>query len=134
MEAGGDVGLDFGRPRLHPLRRAGRAPGPDRSRQALPRQVVEQRYGDPEIDAGAVSYNAEFSPAEGITFYSFANASKRDMLSNGYFRAADDNRNRPEIYPDGFLPEINNVSEDRSFVGGVKGYTANGWNVDLSYN
>ncbi len=96
-------------------------------------QVV-QRYGDPEVDQGAISYNAELSPAEGVTFYSFGSFSKRDVVSNGFFRTTGDARNNPGIYPNGFLPQINNVSEDRAFVLGLRGSTANGWDIDLSYN
>jgi len=96
--------------------------------------VVEQRYGDPEIDQGAVSYNGEYSPVDYLTFYSYAMASRREVLSNGYFRWDTDNRNRPEIYPDGFLPQIYNVSKDVSWVGGFKTSTAGGLNIDMSYN
>src|SRR5690606_40190237 len=69
-----------------------------------------------------------------ITFYSFGSYSERDVLSNGYFRWRGDNRNNTAIYPEGFLPQIHNVSEDRAFVVGARGYTANEWNIDLSYN
>ncbi len=95
---------------------------------------VEQRYGDPEVEQGAVSYNGELKPADYLTFYSYGMASKRKVTSNGYFRAAEDNRNRPEIYPDGFLPQIYNESEDVSWVGGLKTYTEGGLNIDLSAN
>ncbi|HST44584.1 MAG TPA: TonB-dependent receptor, partial [Luteimonas sp.] len=96
-------------------------------------QVV-QRQGDPEIDQGAVGFNAGFSPAEGISFYSFGTASRRDALSNGFFRPAGDTRNIRAIYPDGFLPQIRNIAEDRAAVVGLKGYTAGGINIDFSYN
>ena len=96
-------------------------------------QVV-QRYGDPEVDQGAISYNAQLNPAEGVTFYSFGNFSKRDVISNGFFRPAGDARNNRSIYPNGFLPQINNVSEDRGLVFGLRAGTALGWDLDLSYN
>lgn len=105
-------------------------PGPT----TAPLGKVVQRQGDPEIDQGAFSYNAGFTPAEGISFYSFGAASKRDALSNGFFRPAGDARNIPSIYPDGFLPQIRNIAEDRSFVVGFKGFTAGGLNMDFSYN
>lgn len=93
-----------------------------------------QRYGDPEVDSAAFSYNGEYSPAEGITFYSFGLASKREALSNGFFRAAGDARNIPSVYPNGFLPNIYNESDDVSWVGGFRGFTAGGLNIDISYN
>ena len=107
----------------------------DQTNRAKPYNgVVEQRYGDPEIDQGAVSYNGQYSPVDYLTFYSYAMASRREVLSNGYFRWDTDNRNRPQIYPDGFLPQIYNVSKDVSWVGGFKTSTAGGLNIDMSYN
>jgi iron complex outermembrane receptor protein len=107
----------------------------DQTNRAKPYNgVVEQRYGDPEIDQGAVSYNGQYSPVDYLTFYSYAMASRREVLSNGYFRWDTDNRNRPQIYPNGFLPQIYNVSKDVSWVGGFKTSTAGGLNIDMSYN
>ncbi|RNF84237.1 TonB-dependent receptor plug domain-containing protein [Montanilutibacter psychrotolerans] len=100
---------------------------------APPGRVV-QRQGDPEIEQYAVSYNTRFAPAEGVSFYSFGNASRRDALSNGFYRPAGDSRNVPQIYPDGFLPRIRNIAEDRAFVVGMKSETAGGLGIDLSYN
>ena len=81
-----------------------------------------------------MSYNTRFAPADGVSFYSFGNASRRDALSNGFYRPAGDSRNVPQIYPDGFLPRIRNIAEDRAFVVGMKGETAGGLGIDLSYN
>ncbi len=96
-------------------------------------QVV-QSQGDPDVEQFALSYNLEFGFGNGATLYSFANYSERDVLSNGFFRPAGDARNNPAIYPNGFLPQINNVATDRAFVAGLRGTTANDWNWDLSYN
>jgi iron complex outermembrane recepter protein len=101
---------------------------------APPPGVVVQRYGDPEIEQFAVSANAELVVNDALTFYGFANASRRDALSNGFFRPALDTRNIPAIYPDGFLPQIRNIAEDRAAVVGLRGLTVLDWDVDLSYN
>ncbi|MEP7230329.1 MAG: TonB-dependent receptor, partial [Ginsengibacter sp.] len=37
-----------------------------------------------------------------------------------------------ELYPDGFLPEINSKINDKSFTAGIKGITKSGWNWDIS--
>ncbi|MDH5833062.1 TonB-dependent receptor plug domain-containing protein [Luteimonas kalidii] len=130
---GADTGIALGESGF--LHLAAQGGDQDNTNRAKPYNgVVEQRYGDPEIESGAFSYNTEYSPAEGITFYSFGSYSERDVLSNGYFRWRGDNRNNVAIYPDGFLPQIHNVSEDRAFVAGLRGFTAGGWNIDLSYN
>ncbi|KPL49418.1 ligand-gated channel [Xanthomonas axonopodis] len=129
----GDAGFSFaGTGKVHLAAQAGHS---DQTNRALPFQGrVEQRYGDPDIDQDALSFNGEYSPTDYLTFYSFGMVSRREVLSNGYFRFAGDNRNRPEIYPDGFLPQIYNVSKDVSWVGGLKTSTEGGLNIDLSYN
>ncbi|HEX7916711.1 TonB-dependent receptor [Rudaea sp.] len=100
---------------------------------AMPGQVVN-RLGDPKIDQEAISYNGNYKITDGIEFYSFGMASNRDALSNGFYRTAKNSRNIPEVYPNGFLPQIDNYSKDRSLVAGLKGRTENGWNWDLSYD
>ena len=61
-------------------------------------------------------------------------ASERDITSFAFFRAPGNaDQNIPSIYPDGFVPEINNIADDRSLVAGLRGDTA-GWAWDLSYN
>ncbi|KAB8315368.1 TonB-dependent receptor [Tolypothrix campylonemoides VB511288] len=144
----GDTGFKLGeRGTVHLAAQVGEADQTDRARPyilgpgtparpatAPPFGQVVQRYGDPEIEQWGVSGNAAFSPAEGVEFYAFGTASRRDALSNGFFRPAGDTRNIPQIYPNGFLPQIRNIAEDRAFVAGLRGETAGGWRLDLSYN
>lgn len=113
------------------LRVAAQGGHADNTNRAMPYNgVVEQRYGDPEVKSAGVSLNAEVPGGEAVTFYSFASASKRDVLSNGYFRWSGDNRNNLAIYPNGFLPQIHNVSTDAAVAGGVRAQIG-GWNMDL---
>lgn len=129
----GDAGFKLGdKGAIHLAAQAGHQDETDRAKPF--EGVVQQRYGDPDIDQGAFSYNGQYSPTDYLTFYSYGLASKREVLSNGYFRWSGDNRNRPEIYPNGFLPQIYNISEDVSWVGGLKTSTAGGLKIDLSYN
>ena len=100
---------------------------------SAPRGRVVQRQGDPEIDSYSGSYNARYPIDEVLTLYSYGIHTRRDTLSNGFFRPAGDARNIPSIYPDGFLPRINNVSTDYGFVGGLETATAGGTNIDFSY-
>ena len=138
----GDAGIALGENgALHLAAQAGHQDQTDRARPFLgtpgpgnpPLGEVSQRYGDPDVDQGAVSYNAEYNAAEGVNFYSFGTFSKRDATSTGFFRPAGAPTNIPSIHPDGFLPEIRNKSEDRAFVAGIRGQ-AGDFNVDLSYN
>ncbi|NZA28622.1 TonB-dependent receptor [Luteimonas sp. SJ-92] len=139
----GDGGIALGQAGfLHLAAQAGHQDQTDRARpfqgtvtpSSAPAGVVVQRYGDPEVDSRAASYNLEISPAEGVVFYSFGTYSRRDALSNGFFRPAGDNRNIPEIYPDGFLPNIRNIADDRAGVLGMRGTTAGGTGIDISFN
>ncbi len=143
QQLSGDAGIDFGeRGFLHLAGQAGHDDQTDRARPytgapgpaAPPYDRVVQRYGDPEIEQGAVSYNGEFGVGERATLYSFGAASNRDVVSNGFFRPAGDPRNIPAIYPNGFLPNIHNVAKDRSTVAGLRGELGSDWKYDLSYN
>ncbi len=62
--------------------------------------------------------------------YAFGGYSHRDGTGNGYRRGAGSNRNWREIYPLGFLPEINGKPTDYSMAGGLRG-AVSGWNYDL---
>jgi iron complex outermembrane receptor protein len=95
---------------------------------------VVQRLGDPAVDNYSVSYNTRFGLTDALSLYSYGILTHRDTLSNGFFRPAGDPRNIPEIYPDGFLPQINNVSDDFAFVLGSTGETAGATRIDASYS
>lgn len=62
--------------------------------------------------------------------YSFGGYSHRDGAGNGYRRTAGNNRNWREIYPLGFLPNVEGDVTDYSAAGGVRGLVAD-WNYDL---
>ncbi len=62
--------------------------------------------------------------------YAFGGYSHRNGTGNGYRRTAGNNRNWREIYPLGFLPEINGKPTDYSMAGGLRGVVS-GWNYDL---
>jgi iron complex outermembrane recepter protein len=142
----GDAGFRFGGERglIHLAGQVGHNEQTDRARPVnllatpLPNPIppqgkVVQRYGDPEISQAALSLNGTWDFSDNLTAYVFGMASNRDALSNGFFRAPNDSRNNPAIYPNGFLPNIHNLSKDRSIVAGIRG-TAADWDWDASYN
>jgi iron complex outermembrane receptor protein len=142
-QVAGDGGLSFGENGwLHLAGQVGHNDTTNRARpyigtpsaSSAPLGKVVQRYGDPEIDLGALSLNGAYTFSEAIEFYTFGIVSNRDVTSNGFFRPAGDSRNIPSIYPDGFLPQILNYSKDRSLVAGLRGDTSGGWHWDISYN
>jgi iron complex outermembrane receptor protein len=62
--------------------------------------------------------------------YGFGGYGFREGTGNGYRRYADSDRNWPQIYPVGFLPEFNPDVTDYSLAGGVRG-APGGWTVDV---
>lgn len=62
-------------------------------------------------------------------FYTFGGTSYRLSQGVGYYRRAGDSRNRPNVYPDGFLPKIEPTVLDSFISAGVKN-TFLGWNAD----
>ena len=62
--------------------------------------------------------------------YSFGGYSRRDGAGNGYRRSTGNNRNWREIYPLGFLPNVEGDVTDFSAAGGLRGLVAD-WNYDL---
>ncbi|MET7141211.1 TonB-dependent receptor [Xanthomonas sp. PPL139] len=100
---------------------------------ANPSGVPYQRYGDPAVKTyqGLVNFGYALTPH--VDLYGYATFSRREVLSNGYYRAWDNSdRNVQAVYPNGYLPQIYNPSNDRAAVLGVKGSTDNGWTWDVS--
>ncbi|MGH7713694.1 MAG: TonB-dependent receptor, partial [Gemmatimonadaceae bacterium] len=63
-------------------------------------------------------------------FYAFGGWADRDGTGNGFFRKPRNNRNWPEIYPTGFLPQFRPEVRDYSAAGGVRTLMS-GWATDL---
>ncbi|MCE7031152.1 TonB-dependent receptor [Lysobacter sp. GX 14042] len=98
---------------------------------------VAYMYGDPQVDARAVSANAGFDFSDNLSAYATAAASNRDITSYAFYRSPNHSGQGAllaQVYPDGFVPEIAMLSQDRSLVAGLKGGNDAGWNWDLSYN
>lgn len=137
-----DAGFGLGQGgKLHLSAQGGSQDQTDRARPFIgtptatsaPLGRVVQRQGDPEVDNGSLAYNGEYAVTDYLTFYSYGLHTRRESLSNGFFRPAGDSRNIPSIYPNGFLPQIFNTSKDTSFSGGLRTFTAGDTNIDLSY-
>jgi len=93
------------------------------------------RWGQGDAASKFVStfYNMAIPLSEDKEFYSFGGFSNRTALGNGFFRAFNSAaQNVPQIYPDGFLPRIDNEAEDTSLALGIRGDLNNDWAFDLS--
>ncbi|MBP6596834.1 MAG: TonB-dependent receptor [Arenimonas sp.] len=140
-QANADAGLALGEGFAHLSGQFGSQDNTDRARPFIgtpsatsaPLGKVVQRQGDPEVDYHSLTFNAGIPVTDSGEFYATGLYTDRDAISNGFFRPAGDARNIPSIYPNGFLPKINNVSTDYHFTGGYKGSTGGGTNYDLSY-
>jgi len=92
----------------------------------------EQRViGDSDVDNATVMFNGEYQIGEETTLYSFGGFNHRKGLAGAWYRGAIDSRTIPEIYPNGFVPNIGSTIDDKSFAVGVRG-EYNEWQLDLS--
>ncbi|WP_409424211.1 TonB-dependent receptor plug domain-containing protein [Pseudoalteromonas sp. RW-H-Ap-1] len=91
------------------------------------------RFGKADLEDYALFYNMGYDFDNGYNLYSFGSYSKREGNSGGFYRRAKDSRNVLEVYPDGFLPQIETDVQDYSFALGLKGETGE-WTWDVSTN
>ena len=84
--------------------------------------------GDPQVQGAAVSANGQFQFNDALTGYASTIASNRDITSFAFFRSRNHNPLTAQFYPDGFVPQINQYSRDRSLLAGLKGSSEGGFN------
>ena len=94
------------------------------------------RIGDADSSQKVGFYNFGLPLAEGLELYSFGGYSSRQNNSAGFYRRANQaSRTVTEIYPDGFLPEINTDIGDTSLALGLAWtHESTDLNVDVSIN
>lgn len=104
--------------------------GPDSLRVNPPE--VTQRIGDADSENKYLWFNMAVPAGDAVEFYAFGGWSERDGDSAGFFRSAGDGRTVPDLYPEGFLPNILTNAEDRSIAAGARGVWRSGWDWDFS--
>jgi iron complex outermembrane receptor protein len=89
-------------------------------------------WGDGEIrnEQAFANFRMPISPSGNTEVYAFGGYSNHFGTGNGFWRYLDSNRNWPEIYPQGFLPEFDPTSKDYSATGGIRTAVA-GWSLDF---
>ena len=94
------------------------------------------RIGDADSTQKVGFYNFGLPIVGGMELYSFGGYSTRQNNSAGFYRRANQaERTVTDIYPDGFLPEINTGIEDVSLAfGAAWTHEATDLNVDASVN
>ncbi|GLK50661.1 TonB-dependent receptor plug domain-containing protein [Maricaulis virginensis] len=92
---------------------------------------INHRFGLSASEALSLFANAGLPINADAELYGWASYQQRDGQGAGFYRRAQDSRNVPAIYPDGFLPYITTDVEDISVLGGVRGDWAE-WGYDFS--
>ncbi len=101
---------------------------------------LNHRYGDAQTTDYNLFVNAGVDLGTDFELYAFGSYGRRSGESAGFYRRANDARNRDfaasattfvPFYPQGFLPLITSEIEDYSIAAGVRG-SISGWNLDVS--
>jgi len=100
--------------------------------RGIDRHYFDQRGSTNKAIDGLLSFNAAVPLKEDVELYSFGGISHRNSQFTAVYRLPGwTERNNTFIYPDGFLPAMDNIVSDRSLAIGLKA-KVRGWNVDVS--
>jgi iron complex outermembrane receptor protein len=100
--------------------------------RGLTREDFSMKIGQGEATVGSVFFNSSFPLGETGEFYAFGGLTNRNGFATGFYRLPrQEERVVPELFPNGFLPEIRTTIDDDAFTVGVRG-NKNGWDVDVS--
>ncbi|WP_417625205.1 TonB-dependent receptor plug domain-containing protein [Paremcibacter congregatus] len=90
------------------------------------------RIGDGDSEQKAAVLNAGIPLSDNAEFYMFGTYSDRRNSNWGFYRRANQHANTViELYPDGFLPQINSTIKDYSLAAGID-WTLGEWALDTS--
>lgn len=101
------------------------------ARRGLQRSDFNMRVGQSAIRNGGVMLNFSLPVADKAEVYAFGGLNYRRGNAAGFYRLPNQDRTVTDIYPNGFLPEINSNINDASMGIGIKG-EYEGWDVDFS--
>lgn len=93
--------------------------------------LSRRQYGDPQISNTSLYLNGGLPISDKTHLYVFGGANKRTGEAYAWTRFAEDDRNVPAIYPNGFDPVITSDIVDYHAVGGLK-TKLGAWDLDLS--
>ena len=101
------------------------------ARRGLERSDFNMRVGQSAIRNGGVMLNFNLPVADQAEVYAFGGLNYRRGNAAGFYRLPNQSRTVTDIYPNGFLPEINSNIKDASLGFGIRG-EYEGWDVDFS--
>ena len=92
------------------------------------------RYGSNQNTAYQGFYNLGYPINDKWNLYSFGGVSTKYVLAYGFFRIANPSNanSTPELFPDGFTPELPGQTVDYSSIVGLNKKVIDGWNLDFS--
>jgi len=101
-----------------------------KKRNALPQPNYHWGDGLEQDAMTFANFRMPLNPGGTSELYAFGGYSHRAGTGNGFWRYFDSNKNWPQFYPQGFLPQFRPDVADYS---GVAGFRANvsGWSLDL---
>ncbi|MDC8102596.1 TonB-dependent receptor plug domain-containing protein [Chryseobacterium rhizosphaerae] len=97
-----------------------------------PQPAPRQRFGDAKAQNIYFFGNIELPLSDGLKFYSRQGFSHRNTKAYAWTRTADDDKNIPAIYPNGFNPIEDTSITDFTFDNGLK-FNIENWDIDF-YN
>ncbi|MFN4147180.1 MAG: TonB-dependent receptor domain-containing protein [Runella sp.] len=91
-------------------------------------------YGSNQTTAYQGFYNLGYPLAKNWNLYSFGGVSFKDVKAYGFFRVATPTNanSNPDIFPDGYTPELPGTTRDYSTVVGINRKLNDGWSLDFS--
>ena len=92
------------------------------------------KYGSNAMKSGQAFLNLDVPLSKGWTLYSNAGYSSKEVFAQAFIRTAvaTSATSVPELYPDGYVPQLPGISIDYTWVAGLKRKVAGGWNLDFS--
>jgi iron complex outermembrane recepter protein len=93
--------------------------------------VYRNKFGDAASENFATYFNSSISTGENTEIYMFGGYNYRFTDAFAFSRAADEERNVVDIYPNGFDPQIQSIITDKSLSAGMKTIIG-GWKVDFN--
>ncbi len=91
-------------------------------------------YGSNAMKSGQIFYNLDVPLSKEWSLYSFGGFSNKDVFAQAFLRTAlaTGGTTNPDLYPDGYVPQLPGTAVDVSYLVGFKRKTSTGWNWDLS--
>ena len=100
-------------------------------RRGQKRTDFNMNVGQSKLRNAGLFLNAEMPLSNIATLYAFGGLNYRDGQATGFYRLPFQERTVTDIYPNGFLPEINSNIHDESISFGLRNKLGD-WDIDLS--